>query len=104
MAHHLPTGTRRNTSIEREREDETSPGRALAVEDEAAAVPDRDVAGDGQPEARPAGVGRPGVVEPGEPLEHRLARLRGDPRSVVGHGQDGDAVPLPQLDRNPVTG
>src|SRR5690348_14237330 len=45
-----------------------------------------ELARDREPEPAP---GCPGAVEPEEPLEYLLAHLEGDPRAVVGNGQEG---------------
>ena len=56
-------------------------------------MPFGDVPGDGEAEPGPTGAGRPGVVEPGEPLENPLSLLPRDTRTVIGHDHLGMAVP-----------
>src|SRR4051795_1199352 len=104
VVHDLLSAPGRNTSLNREDGDEPRPGRARAVQGQAAAVPDDDVTGDGQTQARAAAVGGAGVVEPCEPLEDRLPRLRWDAGPVVGDGEDHRTVVLVQGDSDPLPG
>src|SRR3954470_14265693 len=85
VVHDLPNSSGPNTSVCGQDDDE--PRAGSLAQGEAAAVPDDDLPGYRQAQARAATVGRAGVIEPGEPLEHRLAGRRGDPRTVVGDGE-----------------
>src|SRR5664279_6424750 len=75
--------------------------RAVAERD-VAAMRAGDVAGDGEAEAGAAFVLVAGVVEPQERLEHFLAHIGGNARSVVVDRDGQIAVIAVTLDRNRV--
>src|SRR5215207_9299554 len=90
--------------IAREPEDEPGAGRNRGIEGQAAAVPGRDPAGDGEPQTGTPGARGARVVQAGEPLEDPFGVRGGHPGAVVDDRQLRAVRSLLERHRHPGPG